>query len=153
MSKTGLSSKSSEGSDLIEIELPKEIAETLGHYAGKKGETIEERITKVIIQHVQRLQASDDVKRWVDKGYSRITDIVPLDIFSLHVKFDDGLEGDFDIVPIIGRGGKFYELGQFEVFSQVEIALDGETLLWPNGTEVEARTIYWTIYYQQKSKL
>lgn len=141
-------SLAAEKNTLIQILLPSKTVEALGRFAAIDGETIEQRIRKVVTQHVKHLQISDDIKRWTESGDARITEVDPLPMNWLGVKFDDGLKGVFDVEAIIRSGGIFSQLSNFNILEQVEITQNGEILSWPNNIEIDARTIYLQIISQ-----
>ena len=68
--------------------------------------------------------------------------------YTLRVRFDDGAEQTIDFRPILA--GKLYgPLRDLEVFNQVRIDPEVETLVWPNGADFDPATLHdWPIYEQ-----
>ena len=68
--------------------------------------------------------------------------------YTLRVRFDDGAEQTIDFRPILA--GKLYgPLRDPEVFNQVQIDPEVETLVWPNGADFDPATLHdWPMYEQ-----
>ena len=65
--------------------------------------------------------------------------------YTLRIRFDDGAEQTIDFRPILA--GKLYgPLRDPEVFNQVRIDPEVETLVWPNGADFDPATLHdWPI--------
>jgi hypothetical protein len=68
--------------------------------------------------------------------------------YTLRVRFDDGSEQTIDFRPILA-GELFGPLRDLEVFNQVRIDPEVETLVWPNGADFDPATLHdWPIHEQ-----
>jgi hypothetical protein len=65
----------------------------------------------------------------------------PLDGYRVFLKFDDGLEGELDLEPmLIPFPGVFAPLRDLEFFRRVFI--DCHTTTWPNGADLAPEVLY-----------
>jgi hypothetical protein len=63
--------------------------------------------------------------------------------FTLRLEFDDGAQQTIDFSPIL-YGNLFGALRDPDLFRQVKIDPDFETLVWPNGADFDPATLrYW----------
>ena len=63
--------------------------------------------------------------------------------FTLEVTFTDGVRGEIDFRErIVGRGGVFAPLEDVEVFRQVRVDPEVDTLVWPNGVDLCPDVLY-----------
>jgi len=60
--------------------------------------------------------------------------------YVLHLEFDDGLEGDVDLVPYLQRGPIFTPLASPSYFRR--FTLEGGTVAWPNGADIAPERLY-----------
>lgn len=61
-----------------------------------------------------------------------VVEAKPMEDYILELQFNDGRKGRFDCKPLIKKYALFKELENYELFSN--IALDGWTVTWANGT-------------------
>ena len=68
---------------------------------------------------------------------------VPLDPYVVRVVFADGEVRDVDIEPLLG-GPLFAPLRDPAAFAQVEVDEFAETVVWPNGADLDPDVLYGT---------
>lgn len=69
-----------------------------------------------------------------------LNDIVaatPIPPHRLHVRFDDGVEGEIDVSQEISFFGVFEPLADPTFFAQVRVDPDLGTVVWPNGADLD----------------
>ena len=68
--------------------------------------------------------------------------------YTLRVRFDDGTEQTIDFRPILA--GEIYgPLRDQQLFSQVRIDPEVDTLVWPNGADFDPATLHdWPLHEQ-----
>lgn len=68
---------------------------------------------------------------------ARIQSVEPLDGFTVHLVFKDGIEKDVDLEPLL-RGPLFEPMRRdVNVFRQVFVDPLSETLTWQNGADID----------------
>src|SRR5437667_9436200 len=60
--------------------------------------------------------------------------------FTLRVRFDDNTEQTIDFRPILA--GELFPLRNMELFNQVRIDREIQTLVWPNGADFDPATLH-----------
>ncbi len=68
---------------------------------------------------------------------------IPLEPFVVRVVFSDGEVRDIDIEPILD-GPVFGPLREPAMFERVEVDEFGDTIVWPNGADLDPDVIYGT---------
>ncbi|HET8527469.1 MAG TPA: DUF2442 domain-containing protein [Gaiellaceae bacterium] len=68
---------------------------------------------------------------------------IPLDPYVVRVVFVDGEVRDVDIEPLLG-GSVFAALRDPVLFAQVEVDDFAETIVWPNGADLDPDVLYGT---------
>ena len=61
--------------------------------------------------------------------------------FTLRVRFDDGMERSIDLEPILA-GELFGPLRDPALFAQVRIDPEAQTVVWPNGADLDPATLH-----------
>lgn len=72
--------------------------------------------------------------------FCEVKDVKYLKDYSLHLRFNDGVEGDVDLMPHL-KGEVFEPLKDQALFSKV--SLDSySTIQWPNGADLAPEFLY-----------
>ena len=61
--------------------------------------------------------------------------------YTLRVRFDDDIEQTIDFRPVLA-GELYRPLRNLELFNQVRIDTEVETLVWPNGADFDPATLH-----------
>ncbi len=73
--------------------------------------------------------------------------------YTLRVRFDDNIEQTIDFRPVLA-GELYGPLRNSELFNQVRIDPEVETLVWPNGADFDPATLHdWPVHEQAFIKL
>jgi uncharacterized protein DUF2442 len=83
----------------------------------------------------------------------RVRSLEIVSAYTLRLRFDDGVEQTIDFRPILA--GKLYgPLRDLELFNQVRIDPEVETLVWPNGADFDPATLHdWPVHEQAFRRL
>ena len=66
--------------------------------------------------------------------------------YTLRLRFDDGAERTVDFRPVLA-GELYGPLRDVELFNQVRIDREVETLVWPNGADLDPATLHdWPLH-------
>lgn len=71
-----------------------------------------------------------------------IVDARPLDGYRLHLRFEDGAEGDVDVAELVEFDGVFAPLRDRAAFASVRVDADLGTVVWPNGADLDPSVLY-----------
>jgi hypothetical protein len=71
----------------------------------------------------------------------RVVSFEPIAPYTLRVHFEDGTEQVIDFEPVL-QGEIFAPLREPELFRQVAIDPEVDTLVWPNGADFDPSTLY-----------
>ena len=71
----------------------------------------------------------------------RVLDFGIVAPYTLRVTFDDGTEQVIDFLPVLA-GELFAPLRDLELFNQVRIDPEVQTLVWPNGADFDPATLH-----------
>ena len=71
----------------------------------------------------------------------RVMSFEPVAAYTLRVHFEDGTEQVIDFGPVL-EGEIFAPLRDLELFRQVTIDSEVQTLVWPNGADFDPATLY-----------
>lgn len=68
-----------------------------------------------------------------------VIEVIPLENFKLHVLFEDGTRGTFDVAPYLDKG-VFRALRDISVFNAVRVA--NGTAVWPGEVDIAPERLY-----------
>ncbi len=71
-----------------------------------------------------------------------IVEVHPLDGYRLHLRFDDGAEGDVDVSARVRFDGVFTPLRDPAYFRRVRVDAGLGTIVWPNGADLDPLVLY-----------
>ena len=71
-----------------------------------------------------------------------IVDVKPLADFCLHVRFEDGVEGEVDLKELVRFEGVFAPLRDPARFAEVRVHAELGALYWPNGADLDPDVLY-----------
>jgi Protein of unknown function (DUF2442) len=78
-------------------------------------------------------------------GLIRWRDVVEIRLlggYRVHLRFEDGVEGDLDLGRIIRFEGVFEPLRDEREFAKVRVHPDLGTIVWPNGADIDPVVLY-----------
>ena len=76
----------------------------------------------------------------------RVTGFSIIGLYQLRVQFDDQSEQDINFEPVLA-GDVFRPLRDLQLFNQVKIDPEVQTLVWPNGADFDPATLHdWPRY-------
>jgi hypothetical protein len=76
------------------------------------------------------------------RGTPKVIAAEPKRNFIVHVRFEDGAEGDVDLTYLTKYGGVFEKLRDPDYFRRVRIYPAGQTIFWPNDADIAPETLY-----------
>lgn len=71
-----------------------------------------------------------------------IVAVEPLDGYRLHLRFEDGAEGEVDVAKMIRFEGVFAPVKERAYFVQVRVDPEAGTIVWPNGADLDPLVLY-----------
>ena len=71
-----------------------------------------------------------------------VVDVKPLGGHRLRLRFDDGVEGEVDLLPKLQFRGVFAPLRDPDFFARVRVDPDGGTICWPNEADLDPVVLY-----------
>lgn len=71
-----------------------------------------------------------------------IVEVTPLPEYRLHLRFEDGIEGDVDLTKLISFDGIFAPLRAPSQFNQARVNPELGTVCWPNGADLDPDVLY-----------
>jgi hypothetical protein len=77
-----------------------------------------------------------------DSWFREVVEVKPLGGHRLHLRFDDGAEGDIDLLPRLTFRGVFVPLKDPRYFAQVRIEEDSGTIGWPSEANIDPVVLY-----------
>lgn len=77
--------------------------------------------------------------------FLHVTSAKPLEGYRVEVCFDDGREGVADLTEAL-KGPMFDSLKEPEVFRELRVDEELQTIVWPNGTDLAPEYIYYQAF-------
>lgn len=74
-----------------------------------------------------------------------IVAVRPLDGTRLHLRFEDGAEGEVDVAALVPFDGVFAPLADRAVFAGVRVEPELGTIVWENGADLDPDVLYSTV--------
>ncbi len=74
-----------------------------------------------------------------------VVEVRPLGSYRVHLRFEDGVEGDLDLGKLIEFKGIFAPLRDEKEFAKVRVHPDLGTIIWPNGADIDPDVLYSTV--------
>ena len=71
-----------------------------------------------------------------------IVEVRPLGGYRVHLRFEDGVEGDLDLGKLIEFKGVFAPLRDEKEFAKVRLHGELGTIVWPNGADLDPDVLY-----------
>ena len=71
-----------------------------------------------------------------------VVQVLPMDAFRLKLRFDDDVEGEFDVAKGVGFDGVFAPLRDPAYFARVRVDPELGTVVWPNGADLDPIVLY-----------
>jgi hypothetical protein len=145
---------------VIEVKLPSRLVRDIKHLAENDDTDLNTFILLAVAEKIGALkqiifdraiqQEKVNIESLVQK-YPPIKKVIPQEDFILHFEFESGLEGTFDMKPVIHREGVFSVLSDPAVFKTLKVADNGDYIQWvePRTNEVisiGADTLYAQIW-------
>ena len=71
-----------------------------------------------------------------------VVEVRPLGGYRVHLRFEDGVEGDLDLGNVIDFKGIFAPLRDEKTFAKVQLHPELGTIVWPNGADLDPDVLY-----------
>lgn len=71
-----------------------------------------------------------------------VVEVRPLGEYRVHLRFEDGVEGDLDLGKVIEFKGIFAPLRDEKEFAKVRLHAELGTITWPNGADLDPDVLY-----------
>lgn len=71
-----------------------------------------------------------------------VVEVRPLGGYRIHLRFEDGVEGDLDLGDIINFSGVFAPLRDEKEFAKVRVHPELGTIVWPNGADLDPDVLH-----------
>lgn len=71
-----------------------------------------------------------------------VVSVKPLSDHWLHIKFDNGVEGEIDVASLVSLHGVFEPLRDPTYFRQVAVHPELGVVCWPNGADLDSDVLY-----------
>ncbi len=80
-----------------------------------------------------------------------IVEVRPTGGYRLHLRFEDGIEGEVDVAEFVRFEGVFAPLIDREEFLKVAVNPDLGTICWPGGADLDPDVLYAKVTGQEIS--
>ena len=71
-----------------------------------------------------------------------IVEVRPLIPYKVHLRFEDGVEGEVDLAKMIDFSGVFAPLKDRREFAKVRVHPELGTIVWPNGADLDPDVLH-----------
>jgi hypothetical protein len=71
-----------------------------------------------------------------------IVEVRPLGGYRVHLRFEDGVEGELDLGKLIEFKGIFATLRDEKEFAKLRLHGELGTIVWPNGADLDPDVLY-----------
>jgi Protein of unknown function (DUF2442) len=71
-----------------------------------------------------------------------LIEATPRDGYTVHVRFEDGINADVDLSYLADLGGVFAPLRDPAYFRQLRADREAGTIVWPNDADIAPETLY-----------
>jgi hypothetical protein len=71
-----------------------------------------------------------------------VVEVRPLGGYRVHLRFEDGVEGDLDLGDMIEFKGILAPLSDEKEFSKVRLHAELGTIVWPNGADLDPDVLH-----------
>jgi Protein of unknown function (DUF2442) len=71
-----------------------------------------------------------------------VVEVRVMEGYCLHIRFEDGAEGDIDLSKYVRFRGVFEPLADPAYFRRVRVDSDLGTITWPNGADLDPDVLY-----------
>ncbi len=76
------------------------------------------------------------------RGTPILSEATPIEGYTVHVRFEDGVTADVDLSYLLDYGGVFEPLRDRDFFSRLRVDDEGATIIWPNEADIAPETLY-----------
>jgi uncharacterized protein DUF2442 len=71
-----------------------------------------------------------------------LIEATPVEDYTVHLRFEDGLSADVDLSYLLDYGGVFEPLRDLDYFRQLRTDAEAGTIVWPNEADIAPETLY-----------
>jgi hypothetical protein len=71
-----------------------------------------------------------------------VVEVRPLGGYRVHIRFEDGVQGELDLGRLIRFRGVFAGLADAQEFARVRVDPELGTIAWPNGADLDPDVLY-----------
>ena len=71
-----------------------------------------------------------------------VVEVHVLGQYRVHLRFEDGIEGELDVAKMIAFTGVFAPLKDRREFAKVRVDPEFGTIVWPNGADLDPHVLY-----------